>query len=1403
MNTKLTQFLILVILYFSCCFITNAQTLEQNKTYLNYIKQAQKYESQNKILKANEYYLKAEQIYPEKFEAKFGLAKTYGQLHKDKLARKYYRELLKKYPNNIALLEAYAKYLKNNKNYYKALIIYNKLFKLTKNKKYKINIAEITLLQKNQLYSYYIKQAKTYESKYQRQEAKEYYLKAQKIFPTRYEALFGLARIYGSLYKNKLELKYYQEKLKETPNNIELLEEYAQFLQDNQDYDQSLKTYNKLFELTKNGKYKVFIDKLIFLKNYQKKNKKYLNYIKQAQKYESEGKILEANVYYLKAYEIFPNKYEALFGTAKTSEWLNKNEFAFKHYKEALKQAPNNVALLEAYAKALKDTANYDEALKIYNKLSELTDDDKYNDNIDEIISLKKSFKPTPIKNPEQNKKFLDYIKQARKYESQGKIIEANQYYLKAENIFPDRYEAKFGLAKTYGWLRKHDLAIGYYKELLKLTPNNADLLKVYADYLKSNKKYLAKSNIPKSEIIFLKKGIEPTPIENLEQNKTFLSYIKQAQAYESQNKTTEANEYYLKAQEIFPDRYEAKFGLAKTYGWLHKNELALKYYQELLKETPDNVDLLEAYANYLKDNKDYEQSLKIYKKLIAVTKNDKYKINIAEIFLQQKEYDTALNLYFEIYNKNPDNLQAQKGIALSYFISGDFKKAVEFYQGYLNKAQDPESELNYAKSLFYTGNIPTSLQILENYIKLYPNNIDALSTIADVYMALNETQKAMDILCKAVLLDPENIKLKVQIAKVYIAVKKYDQAKLLLCELAKIKPDNFEIWESLGDLYMAQNESLKAIEMFCQAVSIDPENKKLKIKVAKAFIAAKNYAPAKNILLELAKIEPCNSEILESLGDISFFESNFNQALKYYQNIADFNNNNRIIYKIAQSNHYNKNLDIGENLYKYLLNDPEFTDRAQIGLAEIQITLGEALKARKILNNVLAKDPQNIQARKNLAISFNSTGDNFQSIEILEKLPQEDDVTFNLAKAYNELGKRDISLETGIPYYIFNLSYGALGRNDKALELLKNNPKQNAKELEAEIKMRIKPALEPLFNYYELSGNANAVRWNKLGGNGYFYPKPNIKSIGSITTTKYISDVVSARGTLYSIGSEGRSHDHFGYTSAVGIQDFSYKGSIILGNMTFKAFLNDNITLSSGYIRYLDEIDSYMSAAGVIPEVGPFANQLVGRIIDNKFMILNSAFKLPHKTYAYAGYNIGNRYGSNSPANLYQEAPVGTGIMLFSAPEEFFINQILAGYDFYYLGFRRDMSGFGGANLNNSPVGSDGTSPYPTPSNPGVGGYFSPTFFIANKFPLTIKGGFKKAGIRYLLSGFLGSQSMRGPYELVNNVPGIHSTPYYGYTFGLTYNENGRIGARAYYDFNNYRTVKQHIFRAFLLVRF
>lgn len=1138
----------------------------------------------------------------------------------------------------------------------------------------------------------------------------------------------GKIKEFGRSYKTKLEIKYYQESLKKTPNDVELLKSYAEFLKNHKYYDESIKIYNRLIEVTKEEKYKADIAQIKGIQSYLKKEKKFLDYIKQAQVYESKGNIVKANEYYLKAKKIMPERIEAKFGLAKTYGWLNNPKLAIQNYQDVLKETPDNVDFLEAYAKFLKEHKNYTQSLEIYKKLLALTKNEKYKSYLKEIISLGKGYTPKPTelesaKPTAHDKVFLGYIKQAELYESQGKIGKANEYYLKAYEEIPGRYEAKFGLAKTYGWLGQHNLALAIYQELLKESPNNPDLIALYNKFLKESKGYKAyKAGLPKKERLKLAKRPAKKPLEKIqtqpittEKDKMFSDYIKQAQDYETEGKAAEANEYYLKASEIYPSRYETKFGLAKTYGWLHNDELAIKYYQELLNESPENKDLLEAYANYLKDNKYYLEAMQIYKKLFAQSHSDKYKANIAGIFFLQKDYKTSLKIYFDIYNRNPDDLVAQKGIALSYFVLGDFKKAICFYEKYLSQKADPESVVNYGKSLFYSKDIQRSKVILENYVCVYPNDIEGLSTLADIYVATKEVPKAMELICRAVSIEPENIKLRIQSAKIDIAAKNYDRARCLL--------------------------------------------------------------------LKLAQIEPTNTDITESLGDIAFYTGDFVLALKYYQCILNYNKNNRLNYKVAQSYHYGKCHNLAQNYYNYLLRDPEYSNKAKVGLAEIQITENKPLKARAILNNVLCDDPENIQAKKNLAVAFASTGDNYKSIKILETLPQDDDeVTYNLAKAYNAIERKDI-----------------------ALDLLENNPLKDAKVLQSTIRMQTKPAIEPIYHLYRETGDANAGKYQKQGGNAYYYIRPNMRAVGSIITAEYknVTNIVSTQGTLYSVGLEGQPTNHLGITSAIGVEQFSNNGNIILGNALARATPNDVVSWTSGYVRSLDEIDSYMSAAGVIPSVGPFANQLVGRIIDNKYILANLGLKLPHKFYAYGGFNMGTKYGFNSASNFYKEIPAGFGKILYSEAENRPINQISTAYDFYYTGYNRDMSGFGGANLNNFPIGSDGGSPTPTAGHPGTGGYFSPTFFIAQKIPLTIKGSFKNTKLKYILSGFMGLQTMEGAIALVGGGSGLRTNPYYGYTVGIRYNENGKYGMGFYYTFNNYMTVAQHLLKVNLLIRF
>ena len=251
----------------------------------------------------------------------------------------------------------------------------------------------------------------------------------------------------------------------------------------------------------------------------------------------------------------------------------------------------------------------------------------------------------------------------------------------------------------------------------------------------------------------------------NPNMDKSFKTYIQQAKTFESTGRIQEANNYYLKAQKIFPNRFEALFGLAKTYGWLNDDKQAFDYYERLLKLAPNNMAILESYAGFLKDHKYNIKALEIYSKLLSMNHNQKYNMDIAEIYIAQGNTDPAIALYKIILEENPDDMTVTKTLAQLYFSQGKYAEAVPYFQTYLSRESDKSLMLDYGKSLFYSGNKAAAAPVLETYLETNPSSLDALKTLGDVYLSLNDFKKASETFARIVALDPTDNASKLKLA--------------------------------------------------------------------------------------------------------------------------------------------------------------------------------------------------------------------------------------------------------------------------------------------------------------------------------------------------------------------------------------------------------------------------------------------------------------------------------------------------------------------------------------------------------------------------------------------------------------------------------------------------------------
>lgn len=82
------------------------------------------------------------------------------------------------------------------------------------------------------------------------------------------------------------------------------------------------------------------------------------------------------------------------------------------------------------------------------------------------------------------------------------------------------------------------------------------------------------------------------------------------------------------------------------------------------------------------------------------------------------------------------------------------------------------------------------------------------------------------------------------------------------------------------------------------------------------------------------------------------------------------------------------------------------------------------------------------------------------------------------------------------------------------------------------------------------------------------------------------------------------------------------------------------------------------------------------------------------------------------------------------------------------------------------------------------VGGYFSPSFYIADTLSLKLEGAIKKWHLTYGFKGFVGGQSVFSP---------DFSSPVFGVFPFLSYNLNDHLGVNLSYSFSDYSGIQRH----------
>jgi type IV pilus assembly protein PilF len=197
-------------------------------------------------------------------------------------------------------------------------------------------------------------------------------------------------------------------------------------------------------------------------------------------------------------------------------------------------------------------------------------------------------------------------------------------------------------------------------------------------------------------------------------------------EVYYKQGDYTSALRELLKAEALYPDDAFLQNDLGLTYKAKKKLDLAAQHFQKALDIKPDYAPAKNNLGTVYLDKKEWDTAIKYFKE---VSENMLYATpqlamsNLGWAYYNKKEYTLAETYYLKALDLEPEFINAQRGLGLTYIAMGRIDEAVE---------------------------------ILERAVKNYPKAALLYDDLARVYVISHDYEKALDAYHKVIELAPD-----------------------------------------------------------------------------------------------------------------------------------------------------------------------------------------------------------------------------------------------------------------------------------------------------------------------------------------------------------------------------------------------------------------------------------------------------------------------------------------------------------------------------------------------------------------------------------------------------------------------------------------------------------------------
>ncbi len=272
------------------------------------------------------------------------------------------------------------------------------------------------------------------------------------------------------------------------------------------------------------------------------------------------------------------------------------------------------------------------------------------------------------------------------------------------------------------------------------------------------------------------------------------------------------------------PDRFSESYAKGLNYLLAEDSDNAIKVFTDLIKITPDTIEVHIALGNLFRTKGEVDRAIKVHQNLLArpdLTKQQRHMAisELASDYLKAGLFDRAEMLYREMIELKADARHAHLRLLDLYIAEKSWLEAMESARA-LHKMGEPEANITYSQCLcevaneaLEQGNNRLARQSLDHALEIDPNSVRASLLLIQLHVQTENLAQGKRILERLIRQHSEYMALYIEPARqIYLPADKAKYQEFLL-EQNRLHPST-RLAVALLEHY-ARNEEVEKAHQF------------------------------------------------------------------------------------------------------------------------------------------------------------------------------------------------------------------------------------------------------------------------------------------------------------------------------------------------------------------------------------------------------------------------------------------------------------------------------------------------------------------------------------------------------------------------------------------------------------